>query len=536
VAIDVETPDTPGWWLKRLYLQLNAQRSYCQGMMDRFAGDPPLPYVSDIQRDAVRWFVSQSRTNFERLIVNSVLSRLRIKGIRTKQGPDDRGDADAMLTWRNSRGKLWAHDVHRMTMAMSRAYVIVGKDKNGKLLVTAEDPRMVTAEVDPENPYEVLAALKVFYDHVYDTEKVYLYLPGKPPMVAERKNINGGSPTPSTSWFQERSYDWIQGVALPQFDAQQFEQVETPQAATPWLEAHAGLADICCVVPFVNEDGLSEFEPFLPLLDRINQQILQRMTIATIQAFRQRAFKGLPQKDPKTGQTIDYDSVFVADPGAIWNIPASVEIWESGQVDLQPILLAIRDDVRDLAATAGVALYQITPDAANGSAEGASLQRETQNFRVMTHQDRFEESHKRVCELIFRTIGDDERADPGTIDIMWGAHDAPSMAERASAIAQTTGVISRYQQLTEIWGMDPDEAERNLSELRQDFILDTQFAQAAAPVPPQAPPLPGTGGATAGAVSPQNQAAAATARVARVAKQHEALQQRRTAKASANAS
>jgi hypothetical protein len=110
------------------------------------------------------------------------------------------------------------------------------------------------------------------------------------------------------------------------------------------------------------------------------------------------------------------------------------------------------------------------------------------------------------------------------------------MAERASAIAQTTGVISRYQQLTEIWGMDPDEAERNLSELRQDFILDTQFAQAAAPVPPQAPPLPGTGGATAGAVSPQNQAAAATARVARVAKQHEALQQRRTAKASANAS
>jgi hypothetical protein len=108
VAIDVLTPDSPGWWLRRLYLQLLEQRAYCQQMMDRFAGDAPLPTIADNQKDAVRWFVSQSRTNFERLIVNSVLSRLRIKGIRTKEGPDDRGDADAMNTWRTSRGKLWS--------------------------------------------------------------------------------------------------------------------------------------------------------------------------------------------------------------------------------------------------------------------------------------------------------------------------------------------------------------------------------------------------------------------------------------------
>jgi hypothetical protein len=287
---------------------------------------------------------------------------------------------------------------------------------------------------------------------------------------------------------------------------------------------------MCPVVPFVNEDGLSEFEPFIPLLDRINQQILQRMTIATVQAFRQRAFKGLPQTDPKTGDKIDYDSIFVADPGAIWNIPAAADIWESGQVDLQPILLAIRDDVRDLAATAGVALYHITPDAANGSAEGASLQREAQNFRVETRQDRFEESHKLVAELIFRTLGDDSRAVPGTIDIMWARHDLPSMAERASSIAQTTGVISRYQQCTEIWGMDPDEAERNLAELRQDFILDMQFAQAANPQPPQAPAPPGSGGgggqANGAAPGASNAAQAATARQNRAVKQKQAAAER----------
>jgi hypothetical protein len=515
------------------------QRAYCQRMMDRFAGDAPFPVITDNQKDAVRWFVSQSRTNFERLIVNSVLSRLRIKGIRTKEGNDDRGDADAMNTWRKSRGKLWSHDVHRMALAMSRGFVIVGKDKNGRLLVTAEDPRMVTAITDPENPYEVLAGLKVFYDHVEGVEKCYLYLPGQPPLVATRRGDQGAI-TPSASWFSERNYDWVAASTLPEFSAEDFEQIPSVGEA-PWLKANGTLTDVCPIVPFVNEDGLSEFEPFIPLLDRINQQILQRMTIATIEAFKQRAFKGLPQKDPKTGADIDYNSVFVADPGAIWNVPASVEIWESGQVDLQPILLAIRDDIRDLAATAGVALYHITPDAANGSAEGASLQREAQNFRVQTRQDRFEESHKAVCELIFRTLGDTGRAEPGTIDIMWAAHDQPSMAERASSIAQTTGVISRYQQCTEIWGMDPDEAERNLTELRQDFIMDTQFAAAAAPAPPQAPAPPGAGGTPAvggggsGANNPQNQAAAATARVNRVKKQQAAATARTAARATTKA-
>jgi hypothetical protein len=357
-------------------------------------------------------------------------------------------------------------------------------------------------------------------------------------VVAVRRNVQG-TPTPSSTWFSERAFDWISATTVPEFNAEDFESAPgMPEA--PWLAAHDGLPAVCCVVPFTNEDGLSpSLSRSFPLLDRINQQILQRMTIATIQAFRQRAFKGLPQTDPKTGDKIDYDSIFVADPGAIWNVPATAEIWESGQVDLQPILLAIRDDVRDLAATAGVALYQITPDAANGSAEGASLQRETQNFRVLTHQDRFEESHKRVCELIFRTLGDDGRAEPGTIDIMWGAHDSPSMAERGSTIAQTTGVISRYQQLTEIWGMDPDEAERNLAELRQDFILDMQFAAAAAPQPPTAPPTPGSaapaGGGGGGANSPQNQAAAATGQQNRVRKQQAAHAAARTQAVAAKA-
>lgn len=509
---DVTVEFTDGWWFAQLWAKLAPQRERCQKLQNRYEGNAPLPSITDNQADAVKWFVAKSRSNFERLIVNSVLSRLKIRGIRTAVDADEGGDAAAYQLWKRARGKLVVLDAHKMALAMSRAYVIVGKDAFGRLVATAEDPRQVTAITDPTDPYRCLAAIKVYEDHNTREEVCYLYLPGRAPRIARRPLpkagvvviMDGRFPAQAFTWDDERD-----GTPIP--------------GKVPWLAATADMPAVCPVVPFKNEDGMAQFEPFLPLIDRINQQILQRMTIATIQAFKQRAFKGLPTKDAKTGQPIDWDAVFVADPGAIWNVPKDVDIWESGQVDLGPILLAIRDDVKDLAATSGTPLYSITPEAANGSAEGASLQREQMVFQVETRQDRWEVGHEMVCALLFRTAGDTARAVPGKLEIMWTPVERHSMAERGSAIAQTKDVFSKYQQLTEIWGMDPAQADRNMSELADDAVLAQQMAaaataaqQAAAPPQPPAPdqpPAPGQpAGPRPGVRTPDEPAAAATGR------------------------
>ena len=44
------------------------------------------------------------------------------------------------------------------------------------------------------------------------------------------------------------------------------------------------------------------------------------------------------------------DQIFTTDPGAVWNIPETVEIWESGAVDTGPLVNSYRDDVKDLFA------------------------------------------------------------------------------------------------------------------------------------------------------------------------------------------
>jgi hypothetical protein len=468
VAIDTSEPYSDGWWLKRLYEQLRVQQRRCDALQRRYEGNAPLPFVSDIQRDAVKWFVEKSRTNFERVIVNAVLSRLRIRGIRTAVDHDEGGDAEGFAAWVGARGKLFTLDVHKMALAMSMAYLIVGKDDAGNLLITAEDPRLVTAITDPANPYRVLAGLKLFHDDVNDQDVAYLYLPGRL-MVAKKPRKR--APGSSDVRFNPAAYAWDLDIVN---DAGEL-VYEGASGEIDWLTEDSG-TPMCPIVPFVNEDGLAEFEPFLAQIDRINQQILQRMTIATIQAFRQRAVKGVPRTDPDTGQPIDYDSILTADPGAVWLLPESADLWESGQVDLSPILNAIRDDVKDLYGTSGTPAYLASPDSANASAEAASLQREQTVFKVESRQDRFEPAHQLLFELMFRTLGDLDRARPGTTQVIWAPAERLSISEKANAVAQTKGVVPRYMQLTEIMGFDPDEATRAMTLLTDDMILDQQYA------------------------------------------------------------
>jgi hypothetical protein len=460
VPIDTTIPFSDGWWLNRLYTQLRRQQEDSNLLWNRYIGDPPLPPMSPNQREAVKWFVGKARSNFERLIVNAVLSRLRIRGIRTAVDPDEGGDAEAFQQWKRTRGKLWSLEVHKLALTMRRAYVMVGRHpETDALLVTAEDPRHCTVIVDPADPLKVRAGLKLIYDPTSEEDVAFLLLPGAVRVAKRNRSqympLVGGQ-------FHSQAFDWSEEDFLD----------------PAWLKESGDFPAVCPIVEFVNEDGMAEFEPHIEILDRITQQVLQRMTVASIQAFKQRGFKGLPQNDPKTGEKIDYNEIFVAEPGAIWNIPAAVDIWESGEADMQGIILSIRDDIKDLAAVSGTPLYSITPDAANGSAEGASLQRETLTFKVEARQDRWELSHEAVAELIFRTVGDTARAQPGTIEIMWAPADRPSMSERANAIAQTKGVMPRYLQLTEVWGMDPAQADRAMSQLSQDMILDQAMAAA----------------------------------------------------------
>jgi len=212
------------------------------------------------------------------------------------------------------------------------------------------------------------------------------------------------------------------------------------------------------VVRFQNRRGVGEFEPHIDLLGRINHQILQRMVIAALQAFRQRALLGAPLRD-KDGNLIDYGALLVADPGETWAFPKDVTMWESSQVDLTPVLAAVEHDVRHLAAVTQRPMTVFNPESVNQSAEGAALAREALVFVVLDRIARATESWRDVMSLSFLFLKDEVRAERAKIEVMWDDPNRPSLSEKADANSKA-GDLPLDFRLKHIWGVGPDEIDR----------------------------------------------------------------------------
>src|SRR5690606_4644338 len=159
------------------------------------------------------------------------------------------------------------------------------------------------------------------------------------------------------------------------------------------------------------------------LLDRLDHMILQGMTIATLQAFKQRAIRvpedDMPDEDEDTGQPIDYNDILSADPGALWKLPATAEIWESGNVDLTPVWTGMEKFTQQLSAVTFTPLAMFSPEGQNQSAAGAGFAREGRTFKIEDRQARFGLEHSKALALLFRLQGNAERSQPEGIEIVW---------------------------------------------------------------------------------------------------------------------
>ena len=447
MPIDATQPRSPGWWLKRLIAKLGENQDRYNRLDTYYRGENGIPaHAHKSMRQSYRRLMSMSRTNFAELVVEPVRERMVPTGFRTGADGDELGDKEAWRIWQANALDADASLVHRSSLALSLSHVIVGPvdDDLGAPVITPEDPREVVVETDPIRRRKVVAALKVFNDATDGVQRAYLYLPG----VVYR----AARPTPSTGMMR--------------WDLDRFEWDSEPQRLP---------APIVPVVPFPNRDSLGgasvgEFEPHLPILDRINYTILSRLEIATLQAFRQRAVKGnLPTTDEQ-GNEIDYDHIFESGPDALWMLPEGAEIWESGGVDLNPIRQAIRDDIQDLAAVTRTPLFYLTPDAANGSAEGASLMREGLVFKTQDRIVQATEAWEQVMSLAFLFAGDAERASRADMEVIWASPERRSLAERADAASKATDLPWRTR-MSDIWQFSPQQIERMQAERMIDAFM-----------------------------------------------------------------
>lgn len=432
------TPETPDQWLAVLTRRLDLDRVWMQTLTRYVTGDAPLPEGATKVQDAyVRW-QRLARTDFPNLIVDAPAERLQISGF---QVGDDSGDNDdARRLWRASRMESVSADIHRDTLIYGRGYGMASPLPGGGAVLTRESPLRAIVDVDPLVPGLVRAGLKTWVDG--DTEHAFLHLPGEiHPFArassARRSKLSGG---------------W-----------------------QPDGQPYASGLDTVPMVEFTNRDGVGEFALHTDLIDRINWVLLQRLLIIAMQAFRQRAIKGdLPDKDSE-GNDIDYEELFAPGPDALWTLPDEVDIWESTPADIQQILSAAKDDIRDLSAVTRTPMSVLSPDSANQSAEGAALMREGLVFKVEDRQRRFAPSWEALVGMGLRLAGT-----PAQVQVQWAPAERVSLADRYDALSKATALPWR-RQMTDILGYPADVVDQMTTERMADTLNALLAAPAAAP-------------------------------------------------------
>lgn len=504
MPINTEAAYSPGWWMQRLFNMLadRRRRTRLQTLHNYHRGHAPLPQGADNAREAFEAFQKKARSNFAELIISAMSERMTPVGFRTALDDDATGDGEVGALWNRAGLNVSSADVHDWMLALGEAYVIVGKmdEETQAPTITCEDPRFMIGDEDPANPRKLLAALKVLHDDAAKEDRAYLYLPGEVHVAKRKSNRAAVDLTTALSGVSYNLPDRM--PILPMFSPRGWEW-DTERSGKL---SHTRMP----VVKFKNKYGMGEYEAHLDLLDRINHQILQRMIIAVMQAFRQRAVKGLemfyPNGHEKAGQAIDYNEVFSADPAALWQLPKDAEMWESEVNDLRPILEAVKADLEHLASVTRTPMHMLSPAGVNQSAEGASLTREGLVFKVEDRIARTSHPWAQVMSLALTHSGQADRGDLSKLQTIWAPAQRLSLAERADAASKLKEILPRRTLLITVLGMSPPDADRTMTEIADEQVLgpEVQQALAAATAQQGATPAPATEpAATAGEVPQQ---------------------------------
>ncbi len=497
MALDPASLDivgSPEWWMQTLAKRLlDRNRVKRLAVLEAYrAGCPPMPMLAASERSGFYNFQRVARSNFARTIVNARTERQRIRAIRTAAANDDNGDKVAWSYFTGSGLDVAAPDVTSDRWTFSEAYVRVGIGPNGKPIAMRCDPRFTITAQDPLNPAVTIAAFQLLWDEYTGHDYAYLWLPGEQwvadkPRPARPAGLN--VPGVNTADARRFGYWWPRLSFDPSAFTMRPNVRDVPEGENdgrPYSQSYNSTR--VPVERFGNRDGVGVYEEHLDLLDRINHTVMQRVVIAAVQAYKQRALeqpddgKGdrVPERDPNTGKPIDWDEIFAPGPDALWKLPPGVKIWESRDANLQPILQSATDDIKQLSSVTSTPLPLMSDDT-NQSAEAAQLRREGLVFSVEDACSLDGRHWANVVSMMFEMAPDEDRfdgdpsegrdrADVGQIVVDWYPAERYSLAEKSAADAANKS-LSRSMAAQKIWGLTPDEVAINEAQVAAEALL-----------------------------------------------------------------
>ena len=444
------------------------------GRLRRYArGKSDLPEMGPNLRASWQAFQKKARTDYGGAALRSLRNRIRPHGIRIGTSEDHPALPIARRVWRNNRLTVQFREAIRDYLELGVGYVTVALDEAGEVVVTRERPEVFYALPDPLVEWRARAALKVWRDDIAGLDYARVLAPAEPDAAGVRQWAAQRFVRPSKG-----DNGALRGSASGGWE---------PLDDEPILYGFG----IGVVILDRGDDG-PVLEPHLDVIDRINLGKLNRLVVAAMQAFRQRALKpkddadGLPDED-EDGNAIDWGRTFEPAPGALWELPAGIDIWESQQTDWRQMLEAETQDARDFCAVTGTPISVLIPEGQNQSAEGAANAKEQQISQAGDDIERIAPALAGVfvqaLEAAGATLGDD------TVEVLFAPpeHVSPSERYAAAVQAKAAGLASRTIK-RRILGMTPDEIRQDETDAGTDLLAAALMGapDAAAPTSPRA--------------------------------------------------
>lgn len=468
--VDFSTDDekSPDFIAGRLLTEIQDRYDYLEDLKAYLENAPfesAFEQDKGIDHNALETLRNASKMNLAGLIVAATADKLGIDGFRTGAGKDETGDREAMKAFARDEMNIKATYGMQLACSYRSSYLVVDPVSKRQNIIPPNNAAVINDVFG-----EPVAGVTLQRDRFRNVDIMTLYLRDYDKESGEAKGplryfVATRDMTEDPKLGTRKKPVKPNALKITHYDAE-VPLLRNLKKGWEWWKSGKvdGLTRVP-ITPLVNKDGKSEFEAHIPIIDRIHFMIFQRLLIVSMQALRQRAIetedgKPLPRVDPDTGEEIDYNEEYSADPGAVWVLPPGASLWESSSMDISGILDATKSDVKDLMNHSHTNMTYIS-DSVNQSAEGAGNQQENYISKIEDRRRRFESRLCRHMSIYFELNKDPDRADMDTLEVIWPPAALESLTDRAAAYQSLkTSGLPMTSALREGMKLKPEEIRR----------------------------------------------------------------------------
>lgn len=429
-----DKPLSPMWWVRRLYTRITEQQKRYERMDAYYRGEPPrLPWLPEQAQDEFRRLLALTKTNVLGLVVDATAERMQIEGFRIGDNP--LADKATWAIWQanNMDSDSDAAILEALIAGVSYTLVAPNPDNAAVPHIWVEHCSQATVEYEPGSGRRRKAAgLKVWCDDWTGQDMATLYLPNEIyKLAAPKRQFTGAGQEPQ--WVRRE----VAGEPWP---------APNPLGEVPLTEILNN--------PRLLSGGVSEIEDLIPIQDRINKTLADRLMTQDFGAFPQKWATGFPSEDGEgRPQRID-----VGRNRMVTSDVAETEFGQWTAAALDPYSAAKREDVKDAASRSRTPAQYLLGEMSNvngetlKAAESGLVSKVRQRMRPMGEGF---EGTARLARRAARLGGDDT-----AMETMWRNPEFRTEGELVDALVKMSTIGVPQEALWERWGASQVEISR----------------------------------------------------------------------------